>query len=189
MKHIIFKILGIIACLFLVITVIPSKAQTQTLKEGDVIFQTSKSKQSPLIAFATMSNKTHCGIIVEKDSKLYVLETLGTIKLTPIQTFINRGLFKKYWIKRGINKPINYQKYLGIPYDLSFKLDNGKYYCSELVYTIYLEQFGIQLCTPKQVNQYNTLGLDEHMVRRGINPEQCVVAPSDLFESKYLKRL
>lgn len=187
MKHIIFKILGIIVCLLFIVTLIPSKAQT--LKEGDVIFQISKSKQSPLIAFATMSNKTHCGIIVEKDSKLYVLETLGTIKLTPLQTFIDRGLFKKYWVKRGINKPINYQKYLGIPYDLAFKFDNGKYYCSELVYTIYSEQFGIELCKPKQLKCYNTLGLQNHITRRGMSTTQYVVAPSDLFKSKYLKRL
>jgi hypothetical protein len=185
MKRIIFKIVGIILCVLFIHSIIPSKAQE--LKEGDIIFQTSQSKQSPLIAFATMSNKTHCGIIVEKDSKLYVLETLGTIQLTPLQTFIDRGLFKKYWVKRGINKPINYQKYLGIPYDLAFKFDNGKFYCSELVYTIYLEQFGLQLCKPKQIKEYNTLGLKSHMNRRHMSATQYVVSPDDLFTSKHLK--
>lgn len=187
MKHTIFNIIGILSLLLLVSYIVPKTPQN--LKEGDIIFQTTQSKQAPLIAFATGSNKTHCGIIIEKNSELFVLETLETIKLTPLKTFINRGLFKKYWVKRGINKKVNYKQYLGIPYDLSFKFNNGKYYCSELVYTIYLEQFGIQLCTPKQVKQYNTLGLTEHMARRGINPEQRVVAPSDLFKSKYLKRL
>ena len=155
-------------------------------KEGDVIFQTSQSKQSPLIAWATLSNKTHCGIIIEKNSQLYVLETLGTIKLTPLQTFIDRGLGKKYWIKRGINKKIDYKKYLGIPYDLSFKFSNGKYYCSELVYTIYLEQFGVKLCTPKQIKTYNILGIKKHAARRHMNLEQYVVSPNDLFKSKQL---
>jgi hypothetical protein len=44
------------------------------LKEGDIIFHTSKSKQSPLIQYATMSTLSHCGIIVEKKGDLYVLE-------------------------------------------------------------------------------------------------------------------
>lgn len=187
MKHTLFKIIGIIFTLFLVSFTIPEKSQN--LKEGDIIFQTSQSKQAPLIAFATGSNKTHCGIIVEKNSELFVLETLGTIKLTPLKTFINRGLFKKYWVKRGINEKINYQQYLGIPYDLSFKFDNGKYYCSELVYTIYLEQFGVKLCEPKQMNEYNLLGLESHMLKRSMSSTQYVVAPSDLYHSKYLKTL
>jgi hypothetical protein len=80
--------------LFLLFSILVNTCNAQEFKEGDIIFQTSQSKQSPLIAYATMSNKTHCGIIVEKDSKIYVLETLGTIKLTPIQTFIDRGLLE-----------------------------------------------------------------------------------------------
>lgn len=187
MKHMIFNIIGILTLLLLVSYIIPKTPQD--LKEGDIIFQTSQSKQAPLIAFATGSNKTHCGIIVEKDSELFVLETLGTIKLTPLRTFIDRGLFKKYWVKRGINKKINYKQYLGIPYDLAFKFNNGKYYCSELVYTIYLDQFGIELCEPKQMSEYNLVGLKDHMIRRNMSESQYVVAPSDLFHSKYLKTL
>jgi hypothetical protein len=116
--------------LFLLFSILVNTCNAQEFKEGDIIFQTSQSKQSPLIAYATMSNKTHCGIIVEKDSKIYVLETLGTIKLTPIQTFIDRGLFKKYWVKRYTDNElkVNYEKYLGIKYDLAFKFNNEKYY-------------------------------------------------------------
>ena len=182
MNSTVFKILiCVVASLF-----ICSCSKATELKEGDIIFHTSKSKQAPLIAYATMSNKTHCGIIVEKDSKLYVLETLNTIKLTPLQTFIDRGLFGKYWVKRGVNKPVDYKKYLGIPYDLAFKADNSKYYCSELVYTIYKEQFGIELCELKQIKDYNTLGIEDAMIRRGMAKDQYVVAPSDLYQSKKL---
>lgn len=178
-KTIILVLLSSICILF------PNKSYTKP-KEGDIIFQISQSKQSPLIAWATLSTKTHCGIIIEKNSQLYVLETLNTIKLTPLQTFIDRGLGKKYWIKRGINKKINYKKYLGIPYDLSFKFSNGKYYCSELVYTIYLEQFGIQLCVPKQIKTYNIIGIKKYAVKRNMTMEQYVVSPNDIFKSKKL---
>ena len=32
-------------------------------------------------------------------------------------------------------------------------------YCSELVYLIYKEQFGIELCKPRPIKSYNTFGL------------------------------
>lgn len=181
MSSTVFKLLIVFTSLFMF-----SHSEATELKEGDIIFHTSKSRQAPLIAYATMSNKTHCGIIVEKDSELYVLETLHIIKLTPLQTFIDRGLLGKYWVKRGINKPVEYKKYLGIPYDLSFKTDNSKYYCSELVYTIYKEQFGIELCELKPIKSYNILGLRDVMARRNMKEDQVVVAPSDLFNSDKL---
>ena len=48
----------------------------EQVKEGDVIFQTSQSQQSPLIQIATGSRISHCGIIVMKNGKPYVLVTL-----------------------------------------------------------------------------------------------------------------
>ena len=55
----------------------------EEVKEGDVIFQTSQSQQSPLIQIATRSRISHCGIIVMKNGKPYVLETLKTLVVTP----------------------------------------------------------------------------------------------------------
>ena len=45
------------------------------------------------------------------------------------------------------------------PYNMSFKFNNGRMYCSELVYIIYKEQFGIELCKPRKVSSYRTFGL------------------------------
>ena len=100
----------------------------------------------------------------------------------------------KYWIKRSSkeNIKIKYAKYLDKPYDLAFKFDNGRFYCSELVYDIYKRQLGIELCTPKQIGDYLILGTDkldkieEAMSRRGITKEQYAVAPVDIFESEHL---
>ena len=54
-------------------------------KEGDIVFQMSTSRQSPLIQYATASPWSHCGIVVEKNNQLYVLEASSTVKLTPIK--------------------------------------------------------------------------------------------------------
>lgn len=165
------------------------------VREGDVIFQTSKSQQSPLIQIGTRSKITHCGIIVMRGGKPYVLETLKTLVLTPLDKFIARGEDGKYWIKRSSreNIKIKYAKYLGKPYDLAFKFDNGRFYCSELVYDIYQKQLGIQLAEPRQVKDYLILFTDRHpklkraMKRRGISKEQYAIAPVDIFNSEYLE--
>ena len=165
------------------------------VREGDVIFQTSKSQQSPLIQIGTRSKITHCGIIVMRGGKPYVLETLKTLVLTPLDKFIARGEDGKYWIKRSSreNIKIKYAKYLGKPYDLAFKFDNGRFYCSELVYDIYLKQLGIQLAEPRQVKDYLILFTDRlpklkrAMKRRGISKEQYAIAPVDIFNSNYLE--
>lgn len=129
------------------------------LKEGDIIFHTSKSKQSPLIQYATMSTLSHCGIIVEKKGDLYVLEASGTLCLTPLDQFINRGKGKLWYAKRVIDEPIKikYKHLLGKKYDLSFKKDNDLYYCSELIWHIYKTQFNIELCNNRKVSNYNLI--------------------------------
>ena len=164
------------------------------VREGEVIFQTSQSSQSPLNQIGTRSHITHCGIIVMRDGRPYVLETLKPQVLTPLDKFIARGKDGKYWLKRSDreNIKIEYAYYLGKPFDLAFSFDNDIFYCSELVYDIYKNQLGIELCKPKQVGDYLILGTDKlikiesTMQRRGITKEQYAVAPVDIFESDYL---
>lgn len=166
----------------------------KNVKEGDVIFQTSQSEQSPSIQIGTRSMITHCGIVVMKGGKPYVLETLKTLVLTPLDKFIARGKDGRYWLKRSNkdNIKIKYNSYLGKPYNLAFKFDNGKFYCSELIYDIYIKQLGIELCKPKKVGDYLILGTDElpkiekAMKKRGITKEQYAVAPVDIFNSEHL---
>lgn len=198
----IFIILGLILCVvaypfrsMLVEVVTATKAPIEDVREGDVIFQTSLSQQSPLIKMGTRSTITHCGVVVMKDGKPYVLETQKTLVLTPLKKFIARGKDGKYWHKRPKldNIKIKYSGYLGKPYDLVFKFDNGKFYCSELIYDVYLNQLGVELCKPKTIDDYLILGthripkIKRAMEKRGITMEQYAVAPVDVFNSKELK--
>ena len=198
----IFIILGLILCFvgypfrsMLIEGVTATKGPTEDVREGDVIFQTSLSQQSPLIKMGTRSTITHCGIVVIKDGKPYVLETQKTLVLTPLEKFIARGKDGKYWHKRPKmdNIKIKYNSYLGKPYDLAFKFDNGKFYCSELIYDVYLNQLGIELCKPKTIDDYLILGthhipkIKRAIKKRGITMNQYAVAPVDVFNSKELK--
>ena len=169
----------------------------EIVKEGDVIFQTTQSRQSPLIQLATRSKISHCGIVVMKNGKPYVLETLNTLKLTPLDKFVARSKGGRYWLKRSDkeNIKIKYDHYLGKPYDVAFRLDNDIYYCSELVYDIYKKQLGIELCEPKKIDNYLIFCTDRlpkikrEMKRRGIKKEQYAVAPVDVFRSDKLRRV
>ncbi len=198
----IFIILGLILCVvgypfrsMLIEGVTATKGPIEDVREGDVIFQTSLSQQSPLIKMGTRSTITHCGVVVMKDGKPYVLETQKTLVLTPLKKFIARGKDGKYWHKRPKldNIKIKYSGYLGKPYDLAFKFDNGKFYCSELIYDVYLNQLGVELCKPKTIDDYLILGthripkIKRAMKKRGISLEQYAVAPVDVFNSKELK--
>ena len=197
-----FVIIGLILCVvgypfrsMLVEVVTATKDPIEDVREGDVIFQTSLSQQSPLIKMGTRSTITHCGVVVMKDGKPYVLETQKTLVLTPLKKFIARGKDSKYWHKRPKldNIKIKYSDYLGKPYDLAFKFDNGKFYCSELIYDVYLNQLGIELCKPKTIDDYLILGshripkIKRAMKKRGITMEQYAVAPVDVFNSKELR--
>ncbi len=173
-------------------------AQTGSIsevREGDIIFQTSPSHQSPLIQLGTRSKISHCGVIVIRNNKPYVLETLKTLVITPLDKFIARGVAGRYWIKRSKkeNVKISYRNYLGKPYDRSFKLDNNIYYCSELVYDIYKKQLDIELCEPRKVSNYLILGtnyipkIKREMKKRGITMKQKVIAPRDIFNSDELE--
>ncbi len=153
------------------------------LKEGDIVFQIGKSEQSKMITEVTGSKWTHCGIIVYKDNKPYVLEAVNVVKLTELNNWIDRGADKEYKVKRETSDvlKINYSNYLGIAYDYAFKFDNDKWYCSELVYVIYYKQFNIKLCEPKKVKDFDIEKYGSVMKERGISAEQLVVAPSDLL--------
>ncbi len=165
-----------------------SSPKASTLKEGDIVFQTSKSQQAPFIIAATDSKWSHCGIIIEKPDGLYVLEAISPVSLTPYLQWVERGKGKRVGVKRYTEVPvkIKYSKYLGKPYDLAFKFDNGKWYCSELVYDIYKRQLGVELCKPRPVSDYHLHGMEKLLSKRGISKDQLVVAPSDLYDSELL---
>ena len=158
------------------------------LQEGDVVFIESQSSQSPYIKVGTMSKWTHCGVVVNTPQGLKVLEASKTVRLTPFAKFIGAAKNENWTVKRPdqkLAKPIKYSKYLGMPYDLEFKFDNGKMYCSELVWLIYKDQ-GIELCKPRKVSSFPLARVPKVrklMNKRGISMDQYAVAPVDLYKA------
>ena len=172
----------------LLLTSCSNSIEITDLQEGDVVFIESRSSQSPYIKVGTMSKWTHCGVIVNTPEGLKVLEASKTVRLTSFSSFIGAAKNENWTVKRPAQKlqqPIKYSKYIGMPYDLEFKFDNGKMYCSELVWLIYKDQ-GIELCEPRKVSSFlfaRVPQVRKLMDKRGISMDQYAVAPVDLYKA------
>ena len=158
------------------------------IQEGDIVFIESQSSQSPYIKVGTMSKWTHCGVVVNTPQGLKVLEASKTVRLTSFANFIGSAKNEHWTVKRPeqkLTRPISYSQYLGMPYDLEFKFDNGKMYCSELVWLIYKDQ-GIELCKPRKVSSFVLTRIPKVkrlIQKRGISMDQTAVAPVDLYKA------
>lgn len=178
----------------------------ELIQEGDMIFQTSQSKQCEAVRIATNSKFSHCGIIFIEKGKKYVFEAVQPVKYTPIETWISHGEGNKFVVTRLKNavtvldaettkKMKLYGKsLLNKNYDSYFEWSDSKMYCSELIWKIYKNGAGIELCPLEKLKDFN---LEDKRVqvllaeRYGskIPLEENVVAPSGLEQSKIVTKI
>lgn len=206
-------LLSFCCALFVAMKVFPdnpfSKAATENIAsnkihDGDIIFQTSESKQCEAVRIATNSKFSHCGIILFVNGGEFVLEAVQPVKITPLEEWITHGKDHKYLIKRlkneqniltdqTLEKMKAYGKqFLGKEYDAYFEWTDNRIYCSELVWKIYKNGAGIELSKLKQLKDFN---LSDERVQKILKErygndlplEEKVVAPSDLVASDLLK--
>ena len=162
----------------------------KTPREGDIIFQTKFSQEGQFLETISGSDINHCGIVIMKDdSTLHVLHMDDRMRLTPLSNFVQHGQQKKFSIRRATNKEvkIDYKKYMRSIKDLRLRLDDNQYYNSELVYRIYKEDLGIELCKPRPISEYNIAGIDTMLMQQGIHLQQEIVTPADIYNSRRLK--
>lgn len=134
--------------LFLFFLSVSAFAQERTkLKSGDLIFQ--RLDCGPLCDAINAVTKgyqdhkfNHMGMVYLRNDTTYIIEALGKdVHLTTLDTFLQRttnphytGRLKKKY-KKLIRPALTFCLHqLGIPYDNEYLYDNGKYYCSELIY-------------------------------------------------------
>jgi hypothetical protein len=111
--------------------------------------------------------------------------------MLPLHSFIKQGARSEYTIMRATDKEvkIDYNKYMLAEYDFLLSLDNDRYYNSELVYLIYKNDLGIELCQPRAIKDYKIEGMESMLSERRIKLNQLVVSPADLFNSKKLRTI
>jgi len=173
------------------------------IKDGDIIFHTSKSEQSKPIQIATKSIYSHCGIIYKKGNDLFVYEAVGPVKLTPLKEWIARGKNNSYVIKRLKNSEklitpgvLSKMKTVGDqlkgkPYDDTFEWSDNKIYCSELIWKIYQRATGIEIGKLEKLSDFD---LTNEAVKKKMNErygdkiptEEIVISPAAIFDSELL---
>jgi len=135
------------------------------LHSGDLIFQDLDCPLCEAIENATEGYRgkpvSHMGIVYRRGDSLYVLEAYDKVRLTPWDTFIRRSPkimigrlkrpYRKY-ISEALRRGLNLR---GKPYDDEFRLHNGKYYCSELVYEVFRDEEGKPLFFLEPMNFNN----------------------------------
>lgn len=132
---------AIATILILILLVTGQLSASPTPHNGDLIFQTSQSRQSAAILAATGSDFTHMGIVHLRDGEPYVIEAYRNVEETPLDDWIARGEGDRYSLYRvadlspeqateAIDAALGY---LGQPYDPFFRDGDDAIYCSELV--------------------------------------------------------
>jgi uncharacterized protein YycO len=172
-------------------------------KNGDIIFQTSQSRQSLAIQNATRSPYSHMGIVYIRDGKPFVFEAVEPVHSTPLQAWIDRGEGKHFVVRRlknaaealtreALDRMLEEGKpFEGRHYDLVFEWTDEKLYCSELVWKIYNRALGLEIGKLQTISEFD---LSDPAVQGKIRerwggsppPDQIVISPVAIFENDLL---
>ncbi len=80
--------------------ILATAADATDLRDGDIIFHTSRSAQSVAIQRATHSPYSHVGVIIFREGKPYVFEAISTVQYTSLSKWTARGEGGRFVVKR-----------------------------------------------------------------------------------------
>ena len=187
--------------LYLLLFIVPLTACTQQYRDGDIIFQSSPSRQSAAIEEATQSPYSHCGIIFYENNVAYVYEAVQPVGKRRLDEWIESGVNAEFVVKRldtvqlTDNKIKALKSYaieqFGKNYDGKFNWSDKEMYCSELVYKCYWNACQIKLATPRPLREFN---IDGPIVRKimkerygnDIPYDEPMISPDQLVNSRLL---
>ena len=172
------------------------------VQEGDLLFQDLDCGPFCTAIEAVTEGRdgqdfSHIGMVVKDNEDVLVLEAVSAgVVLTPLDTFLHRHTvdngkpavwagrirLPKYVVRKAVARA---KTHLGKPYDQAFGLDNGRYYCSELIRDAYRKAHGEYLFDlapmtfkdpatgnyfPEWVGYFQKLGKPIPQGAPGINP-------------------
>lgn len=173
-------------------------------RNGDIVFQTSKSSQSLAIQLATRSPYSHMGIVYLRDGQPFVFEAVQPVKLTPLGAWIERGEKGRFVVKRLRDADTRLtadrldkmrqvgESFTGRDYDLYFEWSDDRIYCSELVWKVFERGAGIELGRRQSMAEFD---LSHPAVRAKLKErygdhipgDEIVVSPVSIFNSAELQ--
>jgi hypothetical protein len=191
-------VLFYLAILLLAISGCEGSHAQQGVRDGDIIFHTSRSAQSIAVQKATHSKYSHMGIILFRNGEPFVFEAINTVQYTPLKKWIARGNGGQYVVKRlreadRILTPDAIAKlrrvadgFRGRPYDLTFEWSDARIYCSELVWKIYDRGLGIRIGRLQSLRDFD---LSDPIVKSKMKEryggrvpmDETVISPGEMF--------
>ncbi len=147
----------VMSCMMM-LSCVKNTKQLEDIQSGDIIFVSLPMNYSlidSVVVNDTSSEKNFIHVAVadvDEDGKLWVID--ATLKhgvdRHPVDTFFNDFTLRngelpnmEVWrLKDCSDMGIymeNIKQYIGEEYDMNFMMDNGKHYCSELIYDAYLK--------------------------------------------------
>ena len=188
-------VLGLVACAW-------ARAATP-LRDGDLVFQTSRSGQSVAIQRATHSPWSHMGVVVFRGGKPFVFEASATVRYTPLAAWAAHGTGGAYAIRR-LKQPLTTAqaarlrtaaaRYAGRPYDLYFEWSDDRIYCSELAWKLYHDALGLEIGARQQLRDFD---LVDPVVRAKLRERygadvplnEPVISPAAMYDSPLLETI
>lgn len=166
---------------------------------GDVVLQTSKSRQSKAIQVATDSPYSHVGIVEVTPKGTFVIEAIGKVSRTRWSAWKARGEGGKVTILRpqGLDaKRISRvlaeaRAFLGKPYDVRFGWSDDRIYCSELVYKAYLRGAGVHAGKLQRVRELELSAIEKQVIERygNIPWDLELVTPASVGEAPIFRQI
>jgi hypothetical protein len=197
------KKLFVIAVIGLLYLLGCSNSFAEQLRDGDIIFQTSRSEQRIAIQKATHSQYSHMGILFFRNGSPHVYEAIKTVQYTPLRKWVDRGEGGHYVAKRlrEADRILTAQavkklrqagsKFQDKPYDSYFEWSDKRIFCSELVWKIYDRGIGIRVGKLQKVLD---LDLSDPVVKAKIKErygnkvpmDERVISTGEMFSSGLL---
>lgn len=170
--------------------------------DGDLVFQTSLSRQSRAIQAVTGSRYSHMGVVFLKRGTPYVYEAVGPVKYTPLKEWIDKGENGHFVVKRLDSTDLSREQvkalktaaaaYEGKAYDALFAWSDKQIYCSELVWKIFKSALNLEVGAMERFGSFNLAHpLAQAIVqeRWGGKPplDEPVITPASVFDSPLLR--
>jgi uncharacterized protein YycO len=178
-------------------------AQEGLLREGDIIFHTSRSRQSRAVQEATRSKWSHCGLLTRRKEHWMVFEAVEPVKATPLAEWIARGRDNRFTVKRlretvrklsatdFVRMDSVGRAFSGRSYDALFGWSDERIYCSELVWKIYHRALGIDVGEVQKLSDFDlsspaVKNLMEKRYGKNVPLQDSVVSPEAVYRSTSL---
>ena len=171
-------------------------------EEGDIVFQSLPHMDLvDAIEGITGSPYSHCGVVVKDGDAWMVVESIGTVRKTPLFQWVRRGRgagkFAAYRLKEE-HRP-NIPKFIAAiepfmkrPYDFRYRMDDEYIYCSELVYKAWQNATGGELGVLKKLGEMNWKPYEDTIRKyeEGDPPlEREMITPRHLSEATQLEEV